>query len=89
MPTKLVNFDITVLVYSTVIVAINLSNPTDCIFCSVSLKLICIQKWHDSRFRCSSFLAKVNNIIQDLGYSENGDVSGAMLTIIKHELDIS
>ena len=36
-------FEIIVLVYATVIVAINLSNPTDCISCSVSLILICVQ----------------------------------------------
>ena len=36
-------FTFDIIVYATVITAINLSNPTDCISCSVSLILICVQ----------------------------------------------
>ena len=64
------------MVYATVIIPINLSNPTDCISCSVPLKLpvICIQNCERFEILCSSFIAKVKNIIQDLEYYENDEV---------------
>ena len=84
---KLVYFDITVLVYATVpvIITINLLNPTHCISVAFHWNWSVFGTANDSRFRCSSFLAKVKNIIQNLEYYENDNVSGDIVDDYDYE----